>query len=77
MEAFSGVQEDLFEYLAGRGDTQRPQVSQWRAQTHSRRSSLPRTGWDSDWGGPVSIHQDDTVLAIRPVSVTKRQTADP
>ncbi|MER5195636.1 hypothetical protein ACWD3J_06425 [Streptomyces sp. NPDC002755] len=71
VEAFSGVQKNLFEYLADGGDAQSPQVSQWRTQTHHRRSSWPRTGWDSGWGGPVSIHQDGTVLAIRPVSVTK------
>ncbi|WP_367433209.1 hypothetical protein [Streptomyces celluloflavus] len=59
VEAFSGVAADLFELLAGQ------QVEQYRSEIHSRRSSWPKETWDRRWKGPVSIHPDGTVLAIR------------
>ncbi len=59
VEAFSGVAEDLFAHLL------KGQVEQYRTDAYARRLSLPRVGWDENWGGPVSIRQDGSVLAIR------------
>ncbi|MGW3626514.1 hypothetical protein [Streptomyces sp. NPDC000880] len=59
VEAFSGVAEDLFAHLV------KGQVEQYRSDAYARRASLPRVGWDENWGGPVSIRQDGSVLAIR------------
>ncbi|MBD0735744.1 hypothetical protein [Streptomyces sp. CBMA29] len=59
VEAFSGVAEDLFAYLA------KGQVEQYRTNAYARRTSLPRVDWDNNWGGPVSIRRDGSALAIR------------
>jgi hypothetical protein len=59
VEAFSGVAEDLFAHLA------KGQVEQYRTDAYARRTILPRVGWDDTWGGPVSMRQDGSVLAIR------------
>ncbi|MFE5710132.1 hypothetical protein ACFQ7J_04780 [Streptomyces sp. NPDC056501] len=59
VEAFSGVAKDLFHHLAeGR-------VEQYRTEIHSRRRGWPLLAWDSEWDGPVSVHQDGSVLAMR------------
>ncbi|OXM50413.1 hypothetical protein [Amycolatopsis alba] len=59
VEAFSGVGAALFDLLAhGR-------VTQYRHKIYEHRSAWPSGSWDSSWGGPVSIHPDGTVLAIR------------
>lgn len=62
VEAFSGVAADLFDLLAHQ------QVEQYRSEVHSRRHSWPNETWDRRWKGPVSIHPDGTVLAIRLLS---------
>ncbi|MFE0938392.1 hypothetical protein ACFW4O_38315 [Streptomyces mutabilis] len=59
VEAFSGVAEDLFRHLeVGR-------VEQYRREIHARRSSWPRDTWAPRWNGPVSVHPDGSVLAMR------------
>ncbi|MFI9274854.1 hypothetical protein ACIGXM_29695 [Kitasatospora sp. NPDC052896] len=59
VEAFSGVAADLFDHLAeGR-------LTQYRQAAHERRADWPADTWDPDWDGPVSIHPDGSVLAIR------------
>ncbi|MEU5845316.1 hypothetical protein [Saccharopolyspora shandongensis] len=59
VEAFSGVETTLLELLA------RGQVEQYRRKIYERRSSWPSDSWDHSWNGPVSVHPDGTVLAIR------------
>lgn len=59
VEAFSGVIEDFFNHL------EKGHVEQYRAEAHARRVSLPAAGWDERWGGPVSVRQDGSVLAMR------------
>ncbi|MFC9395028.1 hypothetical protein ACFTWS_17975 [Streptomyces sp. NPDC057027] len=59
VEAFSGVDEDLFRLLA-RGD-----VEEYRAIVHAGRDTRPRLTFDKDWGGPVSVHADGSVFALR------------
>lgn len=59
VEAFSGVAHDLLDLLVdGR-------VEQYRHEIYKRRSNWPNGSWDSSWGGPVSVHPDGTVLAMR------------
>ncbi|GLF92818.1 hypothetical protein [Streptomyces yaizuensis] len=59
VEAFSGVADHLFHHLAeGRVET-------YRAEIHAQRRSWPLLAWDSEWDGPVSVHQDGSVLAMR------------
>ncbi|MFR9728098.1 hypothetical protein ACL03H_02645 [Saccharopolyspora sp. MS10] len=59
VEAFSGVETDLFGHLThGR-------VEQHRREIYAHRSVWPSDSWDESWGGPVSIHPDGTVLAMR------------
>ncbi|GHH83298.1 hypothetical protein GCM10018781_70090 [Kitasatospora indigofera] len=59
VEAFSGVAEDHFEHLVeGR-------LTHCRDEAHARRSSWPTSTWDDKWDGPVSIHPDGSVLALR------------
>ena len=59
VEAFSGLAEDLFEHLRdGR-------VEQYRHEAHALRSSWPVDSWDAKWRGPVSLHPDGTVMALR------------
>ncbi|MEX0172858.1 hypothetical protein [Streptomyces sp. LMG1-1-1.1] len=59
VEAFSGVDEEVFRLLA-RGD-----VEEYRALVHASRHVRPRLTFDKDWGGPVSVHADGSVLALR------------
>ncbi|MFE2637639.1 hypothetical protein ACFXKF_23140 [Streptomyces scopuliridis] len=59
VEAFSGVAKDLFRLLA-RGD-----IEEYRAIVHATRHSRPRLTFDKDWGGPVSVHADGSVFALR------------
>ncbi|MGA5198570.1 hypothetical protein [Streptomyces exfoliatus] len=59
VEAFSGVDAEVFRLLA-RGD-----VEEYRALVHANRHVRPRLTFDKDWGGPVSLHADGSVLALR------------
>ncbi|MFI6147471.1 hypothetical protein [Streptomyces sp. NPDC051109] len=59
VEAFSGLAEDLFEHL------REGRVEQYRHEAHALRSSWPADPWDSKWRGPVSLHPDGTVMALR------------
>ncbi|MEU2670425.1 hypothetical protein ABZ622_16410 [Streptomyces sp. NPDC007164] len=59
VEAFSGVAEDLFRHL------EEGQVKQYRHEIYARRSTWPRETWDPRWNGPVSVHPDGSVLAMR------------
>ncbi|MGQ7753650.1 hypothetical protein ACUN29_35095 [Streptomyces sp. WC2508] len=59
VEAFSGVDEKVFRLLA-RGDTK-----EYRALVHASRHVRPRLTFDKDWGGPVSVHADGSLLALR------------
>ncbi|GLY88613.1 hypothetical protein Airi02_065420 [Actinoallomurus iriomotensis] len=59
VEAFSGVAEDLFEYL------KKGHVEQYRSEAYARRSDWPVDTWDAKWDGPVSVHPDGSVLAMR------------
>ncbi|MFE7709138.1 hypothetical protein ACFU6I_25820 [Streptomyces sp. NPDC057486] len=59
VEAFSGVDKDVFRLLA-RGD-----VEEYRAIVHAGRHTSPRLTFDKDWGGPVSVHADGSVFALR------------
>ncbi|MEV6946950.1 hypothetical protein AB0N07_34315 [Streptomyces sp. NPDC051172] len=59
VEAFSGVAEDLFRHLeAGR-------VERYRHEVYARRSTWPHATWDPGWNGPISVHADGSVLAMR------------
>ncbi|MGW2045892.1 hypothetical protein ACWCPF_12000 [Streptomyces sp. NPDC001858] len=76
VEAFSGVQVDLLRHLArgtrnGDDAAQRAEVSAGRKAAHDRSRVWSRADWDDNWGGPVSIHRDGTVLALRMVDVRK------
>ncbi|MFB7324703.1 hypothetical protein [Streptomyces sp. NPDC056190] len=59
VEAFSGVDAKLFRLISEGG------VEEYRAIVHTTRHTRPRLAWDKKWGGPVSIHPDGSVLAIR------------
>lgn len=59
VEAFSGVATALFDRLA------RGRVEQYRREIYSNRHDWPNASWDSSWDGPVSVHPDGTVLAMR------------
>ncbi len=68
VEAFSGVAADLFQLLSPRDDDGRRtpgKVEQHRSTVHSLRGSWPDRTWDPKWGGPVSVHEDGTILAMR------------
>ncbi|MDG9715573.1 hypothetical protein [Streptomyces sp. DH24] len=59
VEAFSGVDKELFGLLmAGK-------VEEYRGRVHAARHTRPKLAWDKEWGGPVSVHADGSVLAIR------------
>ncbi|MFD7585666.1 hypothetical protein ACFV84_09595 [Kitasatospora sp. NPDC059811] len=59
VEAFSGIARDLFKDLAA------GRVEQYRYKAHALRSEWPEEAWDTKWGGPVSLSQDGSVMAIR------------
>lgn len=59
VEAFSGVAEDLFRHL------EEGRVEQYRREIYARRSTWPRDTWASPWNGPISVHPDGSVLAMR------------
>ncbi|MFJ6569841.1 hypothetical protein ACIQNU_20705 [Streptomyces sp. NPDC091292] len=59
VEAFSGVAEDLFRHL------EEGRVEQYRREIYARRSTWPRDAWAPIWNGPISIHPDGSVLAMR------------
>jgi hypothetical protein len=59
VETFSGVAEDLFRHL------EEGRVEQYRREIYARRSTWPRDTWAPRWNGPVSIHPDGSVLAMR------------
>ncbi|MCC9312445.1 hypothetical protein LN042_36255 [Kitasatospora sp. RB6PN24] len=59
VEAFSGVAQDLFEHLANN------RLTSYRDEAHARRASSPTDTWDDEWDGPVSVHPDGSVLALR------------
>lgn len=59
VEAFSGVAEDLFRHL------EEGRVEQYRREIYARRSSWPRDTWAPRWDGPISVHPDGSVLAMR------------
>lgn len=59
VEAFSGVANALFDHLV------RGRVEQYRREIYSHRHDWPYASWDSSWDGPVSVHPDGTVLAMR------------
>ncbi|MDG9681846.1 hypothetical protein QC334_03670 [Streptomyces sp. DH18] len=50
---------EVFRLLA-RGD-----VEEYRALVHASRHVRLRLTFDKDWGGPVSVHADGSVLALR------------
>ncbi|MBF9071540.1 hypothetical protein [Streptacidiphilus fuscans] len=59
VEAFSGIDSDLFTYLAsGRLDL-------YRETIHDEWQDRRRAAWDRGWNGPVSVLDDGTVLALR------------
>ncbi|MFJ9007885.1 hypothetical protein [Streptomyces canus] len=58
VEAFSGVHADLFTHLS------RGHLQQYRSDVHALRTKWPADTWDEEWNGPVSIHQDGSVLAM-------------
>ncbi|WP_336050424.1 hypothetical protein [Streptomyces sp. CA2R101] len=59
VEAFSGVAEDLFRHL------EEGRVEQYRREIYARRSSWPCDTWAPRWNGPISLHPDGSVLAMR------------
>ncbi|MFG3497557.1 hypothetical protein [Streptomyces sp. NPDC047928] len=59
VEAFSGVDKEVFRHLA-RGD-----VEEYRVLVHASRGVRPRLTFDNNWGGPVSVHADGSVFALR------------
>ncbi|MEU3571251.1 hypothetical protein AB0E96_22935 [Kitasatospora sp. NPDC036755] len=68
IEAFSGIDADLFEDLAkGRLDQYRNTI--YRDWQHQQLIT-----WDPDWNGPVSVDSDGTVLAIHSVDIRSAPT---
>ncbi|MFD8886829.1 hypothetical protein ACFV0H_30645 [Streptomyces erythrochromogenes] len=59
VEAFSGVDASLFRLLS------EGSAEEYRAIVHATRHTRPLLAWDEKWGGPVSVHADGSVLAIR------------
>ncbi|MGW3385598.1 hypothetical protein [Streptomyces cinereoruber] len=59
VETFSGVDKELFDLLA------EGEVEEYRLRVHAARHTRPQLAWDKKWGGPVSVHADGSVLAIR------------
>lgn len=59
VEAFSGVAEDLFRHL------ETGKVERYRNEVYALRATWPSETWDHEWWGPVSIHPDGSVLAMR------------
>ncbi|MFF9013572.1 hypothetical protein ACF09C_11490 [Streptomyces sp. NPDC014870] len=59
VEAFSGVDKSLFGLLAD------GHVEEYRAAVHAARHHRPQLTFDEDWGGPVSVHADGSVFALR------------
>jgi hypothetical protein len=59
VEAFSGVAEHLFRHL------EEGRVEQYRREIYARRSTWPRGTWAQRWNGPISVHPDGSVLAMR------------
>ncbi|MGW7457617.1 hypothetical protein [Streptomyces sp. NPDC054797] len=52
----------------------RGQVEEYRIPSHAARRARPRLAWDEKWGGgPVSVHADGSVLAIRLYSLGDRK----
>ncbi|MFD4700452.1 hypothetical protein [Streptomyces niveus] len=41
------------------------QVGEYRAIVPAKRHTRAQVAWDKKWGGPVSVHSDGSVLAIR------------
>lgn len=68
VEAFSGVRTDLFRLLAAK---ETPDIEALRHEVYHQGPNWPYIAWDRDWGGPVSVNEDGTVLALRVVNVTK------
>ncbi|KUN68842.1 hypothetical protein AQJ46_19975 [Streptomyces canus] len=58
VEAFSGAHADLFTHLS------RGRLQQYRSDVHALRPKSPADTWDEEWNGPVSKHQDGSVLAM-------------
>ncbi|WP_406436577.1 hypothetical protein OHB14_62000 [Streptomyces sp. NBC_01613] len=68
VEAFTGVAADLFPLLspsAHEGHRDAGRVVEYRQAVHSRRGTWPDQTWDQRWKGPISVHEDGTVLAMR------------
>ncbi len=61
VEAFSGVETGLFDLLSAEGGG----VEEYRKAIFAQRGNWPQETWDESWGGPVSVQDDGTVLAIR------------
>ncbi|MDI3404012.1 hypothetical protein [Streptomyces cavernicola] len=59
VEVFSGVAKNVFRHL------EKGQVDQYRREIYARRSTWPRDTWDPRWNGPISVHSDGSVLAMR------------
>lgn len=68
VEAFSGVRTDLFRLLT---EAKTPNVETLRRDVYRQGATWPYSGWDPEWGGPVSVDEDGTVLALRVVEVRK------
>ncbi|MEU8930404.1 hypothetical protein AB0D30_11000 [Streptomyces sp. NPDC048409] len=70
VEAFSGVAADLFALLsAGKAE-------EYRSEIYARRGTWPGQTWDPTWGGPVSIQEDGTVLAMRLLRLRKSTSTE-
>ncbi|WP_246091100.1 hypothetical protein [Streptomyces griseorubiginosus] len=70
VEAFSGVAADLFALLsAGKAE-------EYRSEIYARRGTWPGQTWDPNWGGPVSIQEDGTVLAMRLLRLRKSTSTE-
>lgn len=65
VEAFSGVAADLFSLLSA------GEVEEYREEIYGRRGTWPEQTWDPKWGGPVSVREDGTVLAMRLLRLRK------
>ena len=64
IEAFSGVDSDLFD------DLSHGRIEQYRHKVYRQRHTSQLVFWDDEkWNGPVSIDADGTVLAIHVVDV--------
>lgn len=66
IEAFSGMDAELYRLLED------GQVEKYRRAAYDFRSTRPRAGEPGKWNGPISFHEDGTVMALSILPVRRR-----